>query len=160
MQIAKKVQQGFTLIELMIVVAIIGILASIAIPQYEAFIQRSEFKVMETASAPLKVGVEMCIQQHATAGSAVNVLANCDGGFQGQLGDIAANATGVTGDVDSTGVVNGIITITSDSGAFGQTGAQTTYILTPSFALDARNNVTGSVNWAKTGTCNSLRLCR
>lgn len=47
---AKKAQQGFTLIELMIVIAIIGILASIAIPQYETYITRTT-ATTETTSA-------------------------------------------------------------------------------------------------------------
>lgn len=67
----KKVQQGFTLIELMIVIAIIGILAAVALPAYQDYTIRAKMAEVIGFGAQMKTSVTECI---ASEGS----LANCD----------------------------------------------------------------------------------
>ncbi|PIT14951.1 pilin [Snodgrassella alvi] len=57
----KSLQKGFTLIELMIVIAIIGILAAIAVPQYQNYIARSQVTRVMAEAGALKTTVETCI---------------------------------------------------------------------------------------------------
>lgn len=71
----RTMQQGFTLIELMIVVAIIGILAAVAIPQYQNYVAKSQVaRVMGEAGA-LKTVVETCILDGRTGGAVYNSTA-------------------------------------------------------------------------------------
>jgi type IV pilus assembly protein PilA len=62
----KRNQKGFTLIELMIVVAIIGILAAVAIPQYQTYIAKSQVNRVVGETGALRTAVETCMNDGRT----------------------------------------------------------------------------------------------
>lgn len=57
-------QAGFTLLELMIVVAVLGILAAIAVPQYSLYTQRASYLNITEQAYTAKTALEQCIQRH------------------------------------------------------------------------------------------------
>lgn len=144
MMLSKK-QSGFTLIELMIVIAIIGILASVALPAYSQYTKKAKFSEVILAGSSVKGLVDLCYQ---TRGS--QDLTNCD------------TLAKIGGDQDDIEAGNQVASVgmTALTAAITMTGATTvddrTYILTPT---PAGGTALNTLTWAESGDCIANGLC-
>lgn len=135
----KKIQKGFTLIELMIVIAILGILVAIALPAYQDYTVRARVSEAVAQTAPAKLAVaETASARGIVATSVANAT---EAGF-----NFPANSTDYVAGIS---IANGRITTTTRN-----TGADTDPVLT--FTPSQHNNsATAPVNWectTNTGT--------
>lgn len=121
-------QKGFTLIELMVAIAIIAVLSGIGIPSYQRYIQKAALTDMLQVMVPYKMAVELCALEHAS-------LDSCDGGKQG------IPTGGTSRYVSATTIDKGVITLTGQ-----QTLANLTLAISPTI------NNSGNIVWTRTCT--------
>ena len=136
----KKIQKGFTLIELMIVIAIVGILAAVALPAYQNYTKRAQFSEVVNATAALKAAVEECFAYEGA-------LTNCDDSGNQMINQLQNGANGGTY-MDTIGI---------DAGKINATGAAPvaySYEIVPT-------NSSGQLTWAvnTSSTCIAQGLC-
>jgi type IV pilus assembly protein PilA len=101
----KNVQKGFTLIELMIVVAIIGILAAVAIPAYSNYTKKAKFTEVSQATQAMKSAVEACQVD-------MGDLLQCTNGSNGVPVDIGLAAAPGTTTVAATKALAAAVSVT------------------------------------------------
>ncbi|OED40692.1 hypothetical protein AB833_11565 [Chromatiales bacterium (ex Bugula neritina AB1)] len=132
----KQAQKGFTLIELMIVIAIIGILAAVAVPQYGQYTKRAKFAEVISATNEVKTAISVCLQEE-------NDMDSCNS---------AAELRGVQDHSSSHPAAQVDKIEISSGGAITATGSSqvdsATYIVTPTYTA-----ATSTLEWAVTGTC-------
>ncbi len=131
---------GFTLIELMIVIAIIGILASVAVPMYGNYTKRAKFADVINQTSTYKTAVSLCVQDN-------NTNVGCDHNTNG-----IPNAIANKGDLASLTVSDGQIT------AIGNGEVDNAdFILTPTWTAS-----TNTLDWVvdAASTCGEAQLCK
>ena len=122
------VRKGFTLIELMIVIAIVAILATIAIPSYQNYTKKAALSELLQAAAPYRSDVELCIYN-------TNQTNSCNAGSNG----IQANSNGFGKYVQSIQVTSSAITVTGKG-----------VLSDVSYTLSATGDASKGVTWTTT----------
>ena len=152
-----KIQKGFTLIELMIVIAIIGILAAIALPAYQDYTVRTRISEgLVLASAAKQALSEVASAPDLTAAATA---------WNAKAGGVGSNSKYVRSLLINTG--SGIITITYNDAMIGVPGGGNSTVLLTPFTIDGTTRTalaafsnTGPMDWACTSVGTATATAR
>lgn len=128
-------QQGFTLIELMIVIAIVAILSAIGLPAYQNYLQRAALTDMLQTMVPYKTAVELCAMERG-------------GPTQCQAGQAGIPAAKGSRYVSALSVTNGVITLTGQESLNGLSVEM----------VPIHDATDGSISWQRSCTSSNNNL--
>src|SRR5262245_22292417 len=110
----KRIQQGFTLIELMIVVAIIGILAAVALPAYQDYTVRAKMSEVMLAASACRTSITEIYQSGGTPPGAGNW--GCEGAASKYVANVATDPNGKVTATTTGGLPAGDVTLVPMAG--------------------------------------------
>jgi type IV pilus assembly protein PilA len=134
----KQIQKGFTLIELMIVVAIIGILAAVAIPAYQDYITKAKLSKISTGVDALKLAIASFSQDNGGTTALPTIATNAAGATDAGWASLGLTTAGpsLTTEISGYDVTGGtgVINVTVAAGvATGVDGCKITFTPSPAF---------------------------